>query len=290
MGLDMELKKATSFDEQIELLKAKRIIIEDEDACRSFLQEVNYYRLAGYYLPYMDRKKNQCFRDTSFRRIMGVYAFDAELRMLLFSTIETIEIFLRAQIANYHSLKYGPEGYCYASSFNTQYDHAEFLKRIRQCKQENNKSHIVMHHNQKYGGHFPLWVIIEYFSIGMLSYFYRGMHNQDKTILAYSLYHTNFQTLDSWLRCLTDLRNCCAHYSRLYYRKFSALPAIPSNFNYQPTRRVFAQLCMLKFMYPDSMRWRTAFVDPLRELIHKYEDCIILTHLDFPINWETLLA
>lgn len=39
---------------------------------------------------------------------------------------------------------------------------------------------VVRHHMNKYDGHFPIWVIIEYFSLGTLSYFYRGMKNNDK--------------------------------------------------------------------------------------------------------------
>ena len=56
--------------------------------------------------------------------------------------------------------------------------------------------------------------------MGMLSYFYRGMKNKDKATIAQSLYGVNYQTLESWLRCMTDLRNRCAHYSRIYYWVF----------------------------------------------------------------------
>ncbi|WP_243175966.1 Abi family protein [Dorea hominis] len=31
---------------------------------------------------------------------------------------------------------------------------------------------VVQHHKEKYGGNFPIWVIVEFFSMGMLSYFY----------------------------------------------------------------------------------------------------------------------
>ena len=49
----MELKKPTTYDEQIELLKQKNIIIRDSAACSNFLSRTNYYHLSGYYLPFM---------------------------------------------------------------------------------------------------------------------------------------------------------------------------------------------------------------------------------------------
>lgn len=283
------VKPATSFEEQIERLRKKRIVIADESSCLDFLKQVNYYRLSGYYLPYMDRGRNKCFKPTPFDRITGAYYFDAELRALLLSTIETIEIFLRSQIANYHSVKYGPEGYLDSNSFNVSFDHVSFLSRVEQCKKDNRKSHVIMHHQKEYGGHFPLWTIIEYFSMGMLSYFYAGMENKDKAYLAVSLFGVNYQSVESWLRCLTDLRNCCAHYSRLYYRKFSALPKMPDGYSYVPTRRLFAQLYVLKLLYPSSRDWNVEFVEPLCEIVGKYKDRIILKHLDFPEDWSEQL-
>lgn len=89
------------------------------------------------------------------------------------------------------------------------------------------------------------------FSIGMLSYFYKEMQNRDKSNIASELYGVSYQVLESWLRCLTDLRNRCAHYSRLYYWIFPALPQMPPNENYILTRRLFAQLYTLKKLYPD---------------------------------------
>ena len=57
---------------------------------------------------------------------------------------------------------------------------------------------------KKYNGHFPIWVIIEFFSFGTLSYFYRGMKNNDKAAIAANLYSINYQTLDSWIQdCIT---------------------------------------------------------------------------------------
>ena len=45
--------------------------------------------------------------------------------------------------------------------------------------------------------------------------------------------------LESWLKCLTVLRNKCAHYSRLYFLKFSNYPKLPKNSVSQTNSRIF---------------------------------------------------
>lgn len=176
-----------------------------------------------------------------------------------------------------------------SSSFNEHHNHTTYLKHINTCISENSNTLVVKHHKKIYDGHFPIWAIIDFFSVGMLSYFYRGMKNPDKAKIAENVYGVNYQILESWLRCLTDLRNRCAHYSRLYYWIFPAIPKMPSKENYIPTRRLFAQLYMLKLMYPNKEDWNNEFLKPLIKLTKKYKNDISLKHLDFPYRWKSLL-
>ena len=145
-----------------------------------------------------------------------------------------------------------------------------------------------MHHTQVYGGSFPIWVIIEYFSLGMLSYFYADLKNPDKAVIAKKLYHANYQMLESWLHCLTDLRNRCAHYSRLYYWNFASVPNM-GNFPYVPDRTLYTQIYILKLMYPDRAEWKSYFYTPLTRLLKKYQDQIQLNHIGFPVDWKDKL-
>lgn len=285
----MILKKPTTYSEQLQLLEKKNIIISDKEACLAFLSQTNYYRLSGYFLPFIRTPEEKCFIELDFNRIKNIYSFDSELRNLLTYAIEKIEIHLRTQLAYLHSHKYGAEGYMLPTSFNKRHNHQAYIFHINSCISENSNTLIVKHHKEHYDNHFPLWVIIDFFSIGMLSYFYRGMKNPDKATIAERIYGVNYQTLESWLRCLTDLRNRCAHYSRLYYWIFPALPKMPANEKYIPTRRLFAQIYMLKLLYPDKENWNNEILKPLIKLIKKYKTDISLKHLDFPYRWKSML-
>lgn len=285
----MELKKPTTFEEQVKLLEQKNIIVTDKSLCADFLSKTNYYRLTGYYLPFIRKEEERCFIELDFTRIQNIYEFDAELRNLISFVIEKIEIHVRTQLAYFHAHAYGAEGYMRPSSFNKKHNHSAYLKHVEACISENSNTLVVKHHKEQYGGHIPIWAIIDFFSTGMLSYFYRGMKNYDKARIAEDTYGVNYQILESWLRCLTDLRNRCAHYSRLYYWIFPAIPKMPSKINYKPTRRLFAQLYMLKLMYPDKKKWNDEFINPLAKLIKKYKNDISLKHLDFPYRWKSML-
>lgn len=286
----MELKKPTTFDEQIKLLEDKHIIIDDYNDCYDFLTKTNYYRFSAYYLPFKGHD-GKCISDISFHRLNKIYEFDKKLRSLILSAVESIEIAMRTQMAYHHSHKYGPSGYMSPNCYNAKHNHAAFINHVSSCIKENEKTLVVKHHMEKYDGQFPIWVIIEFFSIGMLSYFYRGMKTSDKKVIAKKLFgeNTSHFNVDSWVRCLTDLRNKCAHYSRLYYTVFPATPKMPKDIKYIPTRRLFAQIYMLKFMYPNTSEWKKDFVKPLQKLIKEYKPYIDLKHLDFPYRWKSML-
>ena len=56
--MTIDTKKATTYDEQIERLKARRCIISDENFCKEKLEAINYYRLTAYFLPFKADKEN----------------------------------------------------------------------------------------------------------------------------------------------------------------------------------------------------------------------------------------
>ena len=103
------------------------------------------------------------------------------------------------------------------------------------------------------------------------------------------MYGINYQIFESWTRCITDLRNKCAHFTRLYYWTFTAIPKMPAEVKYVPNRRLFAQLMMLKLMYPDHERWNRDFVRPLIKLVKDFKPYISYSHIGFPYQWKSML-
>ena len=286
----MELKQPKTFEEQVELIREKGFIIAPEEQidCIEFIKRANYYRLSAYFLPFR-RKDGSFFANIPFSRIQRIYEFDGRLRALIFETIEDIELYLRTQLAYYSSHKYGGLGYLNPELYSEKHNQDKFLSKVESCIEENKNTLVVKHHKEKYDAQFPIWVIIEFFSMGMLSYFYSDMKTEDKKHFATTIYRTGAMQLESWLRCLTDLRNRCAHYSRIYYWSFAALPKMPKECNYGADRRLFTQLLVLSFLYPDCKKWNSKFMPMLISLIEEYNFDISLKHIGFPSDWEDIL-
>ncbi len=285
------LKKPTTYEEQIKLIKEKGFVIsnDDEKASIEFLQKVNYYRLSAYYLPFR-KADGEFFSGIKFSRIKRIYEFDSRVRALVFGIIEDIEIYLRTQLAYNLSHKYGALGYLNVTTYSDKHRHDKFLEKVSGCIDDNKNTLVVRHHREKYDSKFPLWVIIEFFSIGMLSYLYNDLHTEDKKNISKEMYSATPTQLQSWLRCLTELRNRCAHYSRLYYWQFTSLPSMPKGSSYDVTRRLFTQLLVLKFLYPSKQKWNLHFCENLKSLVDEYCEDISLKHIDFPNDWYEILT
>lgn len=284
----MEVKKATTFIEQLEKIKKRGCIVGDETFALQVLKRINYYRFTAYFLPFKN-KDDTYLCNTTFDKVYRIYEFDRKLRTLLFSVIEEIELMLRTQLSYYFAHKYGPLGYLDEKNYNSRHDHEKFLEHISKSITNNSQQAFVQHHIEHYNNQFPVWVIMELFTMGELSIFYSDMPIQDQKRLAYSLFKTTHYNVSKWLRCLTDLRNYCAHYSRLYYNLFPAIPPTPKGFPYTLSKRVFDYVLVLKFLYFDPTRWLNIFVPKLEVLIEEYADCIHLEHIGFPENWLQLL-
>ena len=244
----MEPKSPTTYEWQIEKMKSRGCIIEDEPRCMEILSQLNYYRLTAYFLPFRNKRDESYRSGTSFETVYLMYEFDRKLRGLLFKVIEEIEIYVRSKIAYYHGHKYGATGYEAAENFNHRHNHDEFMRKIANEKEHNKEVLFVKHHLEKYGGEMPIWVMVELFSLGMLSRFYSDSPTVDRKKLSFDMFGENESNIRSWLYCCSSLRNICAHYGRLYYRDLGAVPATPKGYEFTFDRTLYSTITMLKLM------------------------------------------
>jgi len=278
----MELKQPTSFEEQLELLKKRGCIVGDDTFAIKVLADINYYRLSAYFLPFKDGENY--LPGTRFETIYDIYEFDRRIRALLLALMEGLETRIRAQIAHLHAHKYGALGYYNEQNFNTKHKHIEFRQHIADVLSKNRRTLIVRHHQEKYGNQFPIWVIIELFTFGMLSTFYSDMRRADQKNISRSLFNRSDAELRSWLFCLTHLRNACAHYSRLYYTLFPARPAAMHGVDHNMNRRLFDYILIAKALCEGTTFWKSEFLPAFLSLMIT-QDCIRLEHIGFPEKW-----
>lgn len=259
-------KAPLSFADQLDRLQNRGLVIDDRGKALSYLQEISYYRLSAYFLPY------QSVKDTfnlgvSFKQIIATYSFDRDLRLLVFDCIERIEIAIRTQMIYTMALFYKDSHWQDNKSlFVTPYynkigylvDPFQDLQGIiSKAKTVRTPEVFIKHYIDCYDSpsNPPAWMCFELLTIGELSHIYRGLkHNTDKKRIAdfFDLHPTVFT---SWLHTLTYVRNICAHHSRLWNRDLAIEPEkllkprgnwIGADF--ENNRRVFYFLCAMKYL------------------------------------------
>ena len=298
-GILMDLKPALTYNEQINrLIDVHNLTITSKEAAISILKSINYYRLSGYGIGLKKPDNKEAYREgISLEHIYRLYQFDSLLRNKLIHLIEQLEIQLRTQVAYYLALTYGAEGYMDASNFldkKNKYNqsiHEIIIENFqKECIRQKNIP-FVKHHTLQYDGHFPIWVAIELFTFGNLSSLYSILNLEDKKQIA-SLYHTKPQYLSSWLLSLVEIRNICAHYSRLYNMPLKQTPRLYSDLaRYVPKKsnKLFPVLIAIKRMLESNYQWQE-FEQELEQLMETYDDVIYLSFIGFPENWKSALA
>ena len=114
-------KQAMDFYCQLDILKERGLTIEDEEDAIKFLHSVSYFRFANYLQPMeLNTESHRFAQNSSFTFATNLYVFDRELRSLIFTAIQDIEIAFRTRIIHYFSMEHGPFWFMDASKFKNQ--------------------------------------------------------------------------------------------------------------------------------------------------------------------------
>lgn len=282
-------KPPKSYSEQIALLKKRGLIIDNDGEVLKILQNVNYYRLSAYYLPFQNRK-DIFDKGTEFSTIFSLYKFDRNLRILFLDVIELIEISLRSKISYHLVHNYGPFKYLDKTIYERRF---KFDKWVTKLKNDIHKTHeiFVNEYFKKYSDtSLPIWMAIEIISFGELSILYKYMLRHDRQKIAKDIYNIDEKAMVSWVHSLVYIRNLCAHHSRLWNRNLSVAPQIlksDQTWDGINNRKVFAVVLMCKHLCPDLSYWEK-WIYKLLALIKKYAPDI--NQMGFPANWNRLLV
>ena len=283
------LKEPKTFDEQIDLLKSRGLIIGDEDKAKFILSNINYYRFSAYLIHF--KKEDETYKENiTFEHIYNLYLFDKELRNILIDMLESIEISFRTYIAYTLAIKHGSTGYLNKQCFKKEKYFESFIKKLEDEKNNHKNKLFIKHHNEKYNGILPIWVAVEIMSFGTLSKLYSNMLPQDTAYIKRELCKVNPILVNSWLHSLTHLRNVCAHYGRIYNTYFPPIKVKKSDRNNVINdRQVFTYILAIKYLIADKNVWNDFFIK-LQALFYKYDNYVELEFLGFPENWVSILS
>ena len=91
--------KPIGFQEQLATLKGYGLQVRDEERALEMLQSISYFRLICYLKCYEEGE--HLYREgTLFEDGLMLYAFDNELKTIIFKAIQNVEIALRTRMAH----------------------------------------------------------------------------------------------------------------------------------------------------------------------------------------------
>jgi abortive infection bacteriophage resistance protein len=292
--LEKILKKKKTFDEQITLLKNRKLIINNDEEVKVILSKVNYYRLSGYF-SYFYKVNDEFKEGTKFEDIYNLYKFDTELRRLFMELIEEIEISFRTYIAYYIAHNFDEYAYLDADNFYDKKYHSEFIEILNKKIESYKDKAYIKHHKKIYKGKIPIWVVVEVLSFTDLSKLYSNIKTGDHKKIIHNNYTdkdviNNSDIVKFWIHSLSEIRNKCAHYERLFDSKVKKYIKLPQQYISEGIRgnSLFASLIIFKLLINDEILWNS-FIERFKDIVLRYK-FKNFDSMGFVESWESILT
>jgi abortive infection bacteriophage resistance protein len=292
-------KPPLSILDQIALLRARGLVVDDEAKAQHYLRFIGYYRLSGYtrfFCDKTDTKSEKFIPGTSFQSVLDLYVFDRKIRVLLLDALERIEIAIKSEISNTGALQGQGGPFWLKNSANFDHgQHQEIMNLIFERVGSDGSKPGIFH---QFIPHFfrtyledipPSWMLMEAFSFGEASRIYKRMKGNLRLPVA-SSFSVQHDVLESWIHTLSFARNVCAHHARVWNQRLTIKPKIPRIYGgvwpVAAQDRLYILCCIIHHMMEriaDGSAWPLR----LRELITARPTIVPLAEMGFPDDWES---
>ncbi|MEG2351336.1 MAG: Abi family protein [Bacilli bacterium] len=306
----MKTKEFKTLEEQIEILRSKGLIIEDEQKTMNLLLRENYFFINGYRHLFLKSEKDRTFiNGTRFDEMYSLFQFDRNFRNILFKNLLIVENNLKSIISYNLSKKYGIKEKDYLKPSNFSRDSKKIrqvndvLNKIKRQIRVNGRQHSATLHYLSNYGFVPLWILVKLLSFGMINELYSILKPEDQILIA-QYYNLDVETLGIYIALLSNYRNLCAHEDIVYdhhtqreipdtrYHRELNLPITNDEYVYGKND-IFAIIIMLKSVMVDcDFRVLVAEVgyelDVLDGKVEIVLQSKILDCMGFPTNWRDI--
>ncbi|OMD88037.1 MULTISPECIES: Abi family protein [Paenibacillus] len=233
-------KTFKSLDQQIDLLKERKLIIRDEEKAKRHLLEKNYFDLINGFetLLLTDSKAtNKEYNGLFFEDFLLLYDFDKKLNLEILKILDKFEIRLKSSMAYRFCEKHylnASDSACYIDInkyTNPRSNHLSLPKDLaknisgHKIFQANiyfngaTYSNFIEHCRAKYPyistyDHPPFWVTIKVLEFGSLFSLLLGFERDvfEKVIEDMGMKYIDKQKFINSVRIFIELRNTCAHF------------------------------------------------------------------------------
>ena len=300
-------KPYTTYEQQLQILIDKRLVIQDTEEVIDLLKRCSYFGLiTGYKHPFKD-KQGLYKVHTTISDIYALYRYDMELRGLFLKYILVIENHIKSLISYYFCMTYGECEAAYLNANNYDYTAAkqdDINKLIGKLKHAmtDYDTHPYLQHQRDKHGNIPLWVLTRVLTIGIVSKMYSLLRPQTQTLISKEFKFVTEKELAQMIDLLSRFRNVCAHNERLYdYRYLKGeirTTAVhkklglkkKKGYYLQGKKDLFAVVIIFKYLLTDEDFGD--FIEKFKLVTNKFleetniiQETQILKMMGFPQNW-----
>ena len=299
-----------NLDEQIDILKSRNLVIEDEEKAKNILLKENYFFINGYRHMFLEPNNNKKFIDgTTFDELYATFIFDRNMRNIMFKHLLVVENNMKSVISYQLSKKYGYKEKEYLDPKNFTQDSIkvrqvhDVLNKMKRQIRVNGKQHSATLHYLSHYGYVPMWILVKVLSFGIIAELFSILKYEDQKSIA-DIYKMDVQDLSTYLYLLASFRNLCAHEDILYnhrtqkvipdskYHSILNIDKIENEYAYGKND-LFAVVIMMKQLLSDS-----EFSEFIKEIGYEIDILdgkvnvvplnVILHKIGFPDNWRDI--
>lgn len=312
------LKPFKTVEEQIDILKRRKMSFPNEKFARKVLSFENYYYVVnGYKGPFINSTlpEDSYKPGVTFDELVALYSFDRKLREFLLIDLLRIEHVVKAQIIITFSKNHGQDhtSYLRSESFNVagfenfKRTNALIFEMLKLIDKQKDHHGAVSHYIHNYG-FVPLWVLSKVMTFGKLNSFYACMLASEKEEVANS-FNLSASDFKSMIDYIADFRNKCAHGERIFCHSrdqrrprpipdtlFHSLLGIPRNkkgYKYGKQDILALLIAMKFFVHPDrfsSLIYHIDFAlnEKLRKRLHSIPCTDIQRTMGLLGDWKNI--
>lgn len=233
------MKEHKTFNQQLTILRNRGVVVPTNGKPKRFLEQENYYNVInGYKDLFLVKDSNNrpvepeiYQKGTHFNELKALFLFDRELRILLLKYLLIFENSIKTTVAYEFSKKY-PRKNAYLDIANfVDNDPKKVLQQIsiltKTIHDKVDRTGAIKHYIEEHG-EVPLWVLVNFLTMGNIANFYNILTDSTKNIIA-KFYTDKYRTqnkdntfrlssadLSACLKVANLVRNICAHDERLY--------------------------------------------------------------------------
>ena len=300
-----------SLDEQVEIMRNKNLIIDDEYFVKDILLRENYFFINGYRYLFMKSADDRTFIDgANFREIYALFYFDRQLRNILFKNILTLENNIKSIISYELSRRYGFKEKNYLNPNNFTRDPKrsrqvnDLLKKVKRQINVNGSQHTATKHYQSNYGYIPLWIVVKVLSFGIVGELYTILKKEDQESIA-EIFNIDVESMLIYLPIIANYRNLCAHEDICYehrtqkeipitkYHDLLNIPRMNGDYIYG-INDLFALFIILKRLLRNDdfhimLNEISYELDYLKGRLHSISIGKVLDKMGFPKNYKDIV-